>query len=61
MNFNNFFSELKRRRVYKTAVAYGVFSWLLVQVGTTILPAFDAPLFLSESWFAIALRFKVNE
>ena len=27
----NFFSELKRRNVYKVAVAYAVISWLLTQ------------------------------
>src|SRR4026207_1486249 len=30
----NFFSELKRRNVYKVAVAYAVVGWLLVQVAT---------------------------
>ncbi|MEY2510181.1 MAG: hypothetical protein QOE26_944 [Verrucomicrobiota bacterium] len=29
MNPKNFFAELKRRNVYKVAVAYGVISWLL--------------------------------
>ena len=30
---SNFFAELKRRNVYKVAVAYAVVGWLLVQVG----------------------------
>ena len=32
MKVGNFFSELKRRRVYNVAVAYVVVAWLLVQV-----------------------------
>jgi TolB-like protein/Tfp pilus assembly protein PilF len=39
----NFFSELKRRNVYKVAVAYLVASWLLIQAASIFLPAFDAP------------------
>src|SRR5215470_9531971 len=35
----NFFSELKRRNVYKVAVAYGVVGWLIIQVTATIVPA----------------------
>ncbi len=43
MNFNNFFSELKRRNVYKVAVAYGVVAWLLMQVASQIFPFFEIP------------------
>src|SRR4051812_1450394 len=38
-----FFSELKRRNVYKVAVAYVVVSWLLLQAASILLPTFDAP------------------
>jgi TolB-like protein/Tfp pilus assembly protein PilF/predicted negative regulator of RcsB-dependent stress response len=38
-----FFSELKRRNVYKVAVAYVVVSWLLIQAASIMLPAFEAP------------------
>ena len=37
------FSELKRRNVYKVAVAYGVVAWLLMQVASQIFPFFDIP------------------
>ncbi|PYI87158.1 MAG: hypothetical protein DMF03_14040 [Verrucomicrobia bacterium] len=43
MNFNNFFAELKRRHVYKVAVAYAVVGWLLVQVATQVFPFFEIP------------------
>jgi TolB-like protein/Tfp pilus assembly protein PilF len=39
----NFFSELKRRNVYKVAVAYTVVGWLLVQVATQVFPFFEIP------------------
>ena len=43
MNPRNFFAELKRRNVYKVAVAYAVVSWLLIQAASIILPTFEAP------------------
>src|SRR5213595_787539 len=43
MNFANFFAELKRRNVYKVAVAYAVVGWLVVQVTTQVFPIFEIP------------------
>jgi TolB-like protein/Tfp pilus assembly protein PilF len=43
MNSPNFFSELKRRNVYKVAVAYTVVGWLLIQVATQVFPFFEIP------------------
>ncbi|PZR78824.1 MAG: hypothetical protein DLM52_02270 [Chthoniobacterales bacterium] len=43
MNLRNFFAELKRRNVYKVAVAYAVVGWLLVQVATQVFPFFEIP------------------
>ena len=43
MTLQNFFAELKRRNVYKVAVAYVVVAWLLLQAASIFLPAFDAP------------------
>jgi len=40
---NNFFAELKRRNVYKVAVAYAVVGWLVIQVCATIVPALHMP------------------
>src|ERR1044071_5377630 len=39
----NFFFELKRRNVYKVAVAYAVVGWLLVQVATQVFPFLEIP------------------
>ena len=38
---NSFFAELKRRNVYKLAVAYAVISWLLIQVATQVFLFFE--------------------
>src|SRR5205085_1699553 len=43
MNLQNFFTELKRRNVVRMAGLYLVGAWLLTQVASTLLPAFDAP------------------
>src|SRR2546423_204109 len=39
----NFFAELKRRNVYKVAVAYAIVAWLLIQVATQVFPFFEIP------------------
>src|SRR5438067_7612691 len=43
VNSRNFFAELKRRNVYKVAIAYGVVAWLLMQVASQIFPFFEIP------------------
>jgi TolB-like protein len=39
----DFFAELKRRNVYKVAVAYTVVAWLLIQVATATFPVLEIP------------------
>src|SRR4029079_4758071 len=39
----SFFAEMKRRNVYKVAVAYAVVAWLVIQVASIVLPTFHAP------------------
>src|SRR5437588_12293656 len=43
MNLRNFFAELKRRNVYRAAVAYGVVAWFLTQLTTQVFPFFEIP------------------
>jgi len=38
-----FFAEVKRRNVYKVAIAYGVVAWLLIQIATQVFPFFEIP------------------
>jgi TolB-like protein len=53
VNSRNFFAELKRRNVYKVAVAYAVVSWLLIQAGSILFPTFDAPTWLMRVFVII--------
>jgi TolB-like protein/Tfp pilus assembly protein PilF len=46
VNIDNFFAELKRRNVYKVAVAYIVAGWALAQGIAQVLPVFNAPNWL---------------
>src|SRR5881409_1749681 len=43
MNLRNFFAELRRRNVYKAAVAYAVVGWVIAQIATQIFPFLEIP------------------
>jgi TolB-like protein len=43
MKIANFFAELRRRNVYKVAIAYAVVGWLLIQIATQVFPFFEIP------------------
>ena len=43
MNLRKFFSELKRRNVYKVAIAYAIVAWLLMQIATQVFPFLEIP------------------
>jgi TolB-like protein/Tfp pilus assembly protein PilF len=43
VNPRNFFGELKRRNVYKVAIAYAVIAWLLMQIATQVFPFLEIP------------------
>jgi hypothetical protein len=43
MRIDTFFAELKRRNVYKVAVAYAVTGWALSQGIAQVFPVFDVP------------------
>ena len=43
MRGRGFWQELKRRHVYRVAVAYAVVGWLLIQVATQVFPIFHMP------------------
>ena len=43
MKLGSFFAELKRRNVYRVAVAYAVVGWLLVQITTQVFPFLEIP------------------
>src|SRR5947209_4979730 len=43
MDLAAFFTELKRRKVYKVAAAYAIVAWLLIQAASILFPTFEAP------------------
>jgi TolB-like protein/Tfp pilus assembly protein PilF len=43
MSPKKFFSELKRRNVYRVAVAYAFVGWLLIQIATSTFPVLEIP------------------
>src|SRR5947209_16153367 len=51
----SFFVELKRRNVYKVAIAYAVVAWLLLQAASIFLPAFDAPPWLMKIFIIVVI------
>jgi TolB-like protein/tetratricopeptide (TPR) repeat protein len=55
MNDRSFFAELKRRNVYKVAVAYGVGGWALSQGIAQVLPVFDVPSWLIRLLIALII------
>jgi TolB-like protein/Tfp pilus assembly protein PilF len=60
MNPGNFFAELKRRNVYKVAVAYAVVAWLLIQAASILLPTYEAPAWVMKVFVAVvALGFPI--
>jgi TolB-like protein/Tfp pilus assembly protein PilF len=61
MNSGNLFTELKRRNVYKVAVAYAVISWLLIQAASILLPTFEAPAWVMKAFVVfLALGFAAS-
>ena len=43
VNPKKFFGELRRRNVYKVAIAYAVVAWLLMQIATQVFPFLEIP------------------
>jgi TolB-like protein/tetratricopeptide (TPR) repeat protein len=55
VKIDNFLAELKRRNVYKVAVAYAVVAWLLIQAASIFLPAFDAPSWVMKIFIIVII------
>src|SRR5438046_6769253 len=60
MKIDNFFTELKRRNVYKVAVAYAIVGWLVVQIATQVFPFLEIPTWVVRLVIAlVAIGFPV--
>jgi TolB-like protein/Flp pilus assembly protein TadD len=53
MKESNFFAELKRRNVYKVAIAYAVVAWLLIQAASILFPTFEAPSWVMKVFVVV--------
>jgi TolB-like protein/Tfp pilus assembly protein PilF len=51
----SFFKELRRRNVYRAALAYLAVVWLLLQVADIVIPIFDGPEWLLQALFISAV------
>jgi adenylate cyclase len=49
MSIKRYIKELKRRNVFKAAIAYLIVSWLIIQVTSIVLPVFEAPTYLLKT------------
>src|SRR2546421_748877 len=55
MDPKKFFIELKRRNVYKVAVAYAVVGWLVIQIATSTFPVLEIPNWAAKLVIAAVL------
>jgi TolB-like protein len=55
VKIDHLFAELKRRNVYKVAVAYAVVAWLLIQAASILFPTFDAPPWVMKVLVAVVV------
>ena len=67
MNSGSFLAELKRRNVYKVAVAYAIAGWALAQGIAQVFPVFDVSnwivrliVCLNYHWFSDRAHFRVG-
>ena len=55
MNLKKFFSELKRREVYKVAIAYGITAWLIAQISGLVSASFEFPSWVMQMIITILI------
>ena len=56
----SFFSELRRRNVFRVALTYAVVAWLLIEIASVFLPMVDAPQAIITAFvLLLALGFAV--
>jgi adenylate cyclase len=55
MNLKSFLAELRRRHVYRVAIAYAVVGWLLIQVATQVFPFLQIPDWVVRAVIALVV------
>ncbi|MCE2613192.1 hypothetical protein LVD13_09435 [Flavobacteriaceae bacterium D16] len=60
MNYIKFIAELKRRKVFRSAITYLVVAWVIAQVSDIVLPTFNAPpYFMKVLIFVLIIGFPI--
>ena len=57
MAYQSFFRELRRRHIFRVAIAYAVTAWLLLQLAAIVLPTFGAPHWVLKVLIGIFVLF----
>ncbi|MGH8126956.1 MAG: tetratricopeptide repeat protein [Gammaproteobacteria bacterium] len=57
MSKPNFLRELRRRHVWRVAIAYAVVAWLLLQLAAIVLPTFAAPHWVLKVLISVFVLF----
>ena len=52
-NNASFFSELRRRNVFRVALTYAVVAWLLLEIAAVFVPMLDAPKWIITAFLVI--------
>lgn len=61
MDLEKYITELKRRNVIKSGVAYLIIAWLIAQVASIVFPTFGAPpYFMKVLLIVLSIGFPVN-
>ena len=61
MKIKKFIAELKRRKVFKSAITYLIVAWIIAQVSSIVLPTFDAPpYFMRTLIFILIIGFPIS-
>jgi len=61
MDLKKYIAELKRRNIFKSAIAYLVVAWIIAEVASVVLPTFNAPPYIMRALLLILIiGFPVN-
>jgi len=55
VNLKEYIAELKRRKVFKTAITYLIVAWVIAQVSDIVLPTFNAPPYFMKTLIIILI------
>src|SRR5229473_1528570 len=54
---SDFFEEVRRRKVYRVAVAYIIAAGFIIQIGSAVFPAWESAAGLEVTFGGLQLRF----